>query len=115
MDFSHKWGLAKVLRSEHAETTVTSIKENLYLVWVEKAAPNSTGPSCTGIGGGAHWLGAIEVPVGVDGVNGVMRLNVLKDTEEAPIPVLFPINLQETLGFDIDVADNLCTLQACIL
>ena len=75
----------------------------LQWIWVKKADPDSNGPSCTGIGGGATWAGAIELPAGIGQLNGVLRLNVVEDSEEAPVPLLLPINLLEALGFDINL------------
>ena len=62
---------------------LVKIAQSLYpfglkFVWV--ASAGDSGPTCTGIGGGATWLGAIEVPVGIAGVNGVIKLNVIQDS-----------------------------------
>ena len=83
----------------------------LQWVWVKRPDPESNGPSCTGIGGGATWAGTLELPVGIGQLNGVLKLNVVVDSEEAPVPLLLPINLLEALGFDINLKNNLCTLE----
>ena len=53
-------------------------------------------------------MGTIEVPVGIAQLNGVLKLNVLEDSKEAPIPLLLPINLLEVLGFDIKLNEHTC-------
>jgi len=59
--------------------------------------------SCAGVGGGAKVLGVVEAPIGLGGLNGLMRLTVLQDEAEFRIPLLVPINLQEALGFEISL------------
>ena len=39
--------------------------------------------------------------MGIAKLNGVLKLNVIQDSKEAPIPLLLPIYLLEALGFDI--------------
>ena len=79
-------------------------------MWVDR--PEVAQTACSGIGGGAVSEGRIELPVGIAKLDGILGLNVIRDTAEMPIPVLLPINLAETLGFLIDLESNSCTLQA---
>ena len=80
----------------------------LRWVWVE----GDEAQRCSGIGGGAVAAGAIEVPVGIAGLSGILKLTVLRDSEQAAVPLLLPINLMKELGFLIDLAGDACTLQA---
>ena len=81
---------------------IRSLAEHrLQWIWTQKPGEDTKGPSCTGIGGGAKWVGTIELPVGIAKLNGVLKLNVIQDSKGAPIPLLLPINLLEALGFDI--------------
>ena len=70
-------------------------------IWTQKPGEDSTRPSCTGTGGGAKWAGTIELPVGIAKLNGLLKANVIQDSAEDPSPLLLPINLLETPGFDI--------------
>ena len=49
--------------------------------------------------------------MGIAKLNGVLKLNVIQDSKEAPIPLLLPINLLEALGFDIKLKNNICVLE----
>ena len=60
--------------------------------------------------GAGVWLGAIETPVGIAGLNGLLKLNVIEDVVKSTVPLLLPINVQGDLTFVIDLADNTCTL-----
>ena len=81
----------------------------LQFIWTERRSEGSN-VNCTGIGGGANWLGAIETPVGLAGLNGVLRLNVVEDDEQSTIPLLLPINLQEHLGFETSLPKGTYTI-----
>ena len=96
-------------------TQLPKIAESLKpfgLRWIWVSTPEDGAPSCKGIGGGAVSAGAIEVPAGIAGLCGILKLNVLRDSEQEAIPLLLPINLMESLGFLIDLAGDVCTLQA---
>ena len=56
--------------------------------------------------------GTIEVPVGIAELCGALKLNVLRDSEQEAIPLPLPINVMDTVGFNIDLASSVCTLQA---
>ena len=83
----------------------------LQFVWVRKDGDGMPQPNCSGIGGSGKWLGITEVPCGVAGVNGILKLTVLKDDPpQHTIPLLLPINLQESLGMKIDLETNRLSL-----
>ena len=78
---------------------IRSLAEHrLQWIWTPKPGEDTKGPSCTGIGGGAKWVGTIELPVGIAKLNGVLKQNVIQDSKEALTPLLLPINLLEALG-----------------
>ena len=65
-------------------TQLDKITESLKpfgLRWVWVSDPKEV-PSCKGIGGGAVTAGAIEVPAGIAGLSGILKLTVLRDTEQ---------------------------------
>ena len=77
-------------------TQLPKIAESLKpfgLQWVWVSRPEDGTPSCKGIGGGAVSAGTIEVPAGIARLCGILKLNVLRDSEEEAIPLLLPINL----------------------
>ena len=41
----------------------------------------------------------------------MLKLRVIQDSEDAPIPFLLPIMLLEALGFDIKLKKNVCVLE----
>jgi len=70
---------------------------------------------CVGVGGSAKWLGNIEFPAGIGGLNGIIKMAVLEDTEQARVPVLLPVSIQHQLEFRIDLKTNQCEIQKCPL
>ena len=68
-------------------------------VWITSEVP------CTAIGGQATFVGQCDVPLGLGKMNGVARLNVIKDddTPGTEIPFLLPMNLQECLNTVINI------------
>ena len=60
-------------------------KKGLKVAW----RPTAGSQPCSGIGGRAEPLGQADIPVGILGVNGVIRVNVIKDTPDFRIPLLF--------------------------
>ena len=85
-------------------------KHGLTSRWTRK--PGASNATCTGVGGDAVWLGTIETPCGVGGVDGILPLHVVEDRPEKPVPILFPLDLQEKLGCEINMQDNICRLLA---
>ena len=55
-------------------------------------------PGAGGIGGLAQVTAMLEVPVGIAGINGVLRFTVLKDTDECETPPLLPASYLESVG-----------------
>ena len=98
-------------QSQLDQITRSLARHRLQWVWTQRPGGSAQGPSCTGIGGGAKWVGTIELPVGIAKLNGVLKLNVIQDSKDAPIPLLLPINLLEALGFDIKLKNNTCVLE----
>ena len=41
----------------------------------------------------------------------MLKLHVVQDSKEAPIPLLLPIDVLEALGFDIKLKKNICVLE----
>ena len=54
---------------------------------------NAVAVQCSGIGGKSTVLGQVDVPVGLAGINGLLRLTVLDDTDTFTVPALLPINM----------------------
>ena len=54
----------------------------------------------------------MELPVGIAQLNGVLKLNVVQDTAEAPRPLLLPINLLEALGVDNKLKKTIAFLKS---
>ena len=76
----------------------------LKICWMPRPADGYG--ACAGVGGGAEIVGVCDTPFGINGCNGVVRLTVLRDSSEMRVPLLFPINLQEALGFNISLPKN---------
>ena len=63
-------------------------KKGLQPVWLDSSQPK---PGAGGIGGAATVVGVVNVPIGVAGVNGVLKFTVLQDTDAFQTPGLLPI------------------------
>ena len=72
-------------------------KFGLVPIWHEPIE----GQTCSGIGGQSRIAGIADVPIGLAGINGVLRVTVIEDSPEQAIPLLLPINLQELLNVTI--------------
>ena len=70
-------------------------KKGLQPVWQDSSQPK---PGAGGIGGAATVVGVVNVPIGVAGVNGVLKFTVLQDTDAFQTPGLLPIDYLESVG-----------------
>ena len=53
------------------------------------------------MGGASSWIGTILIPAAIAGINGILRMQVVSDTPEHPVPFLFPITTINQLKMDI--------------
>ena len=58
-------------------------------------------PTAGGIGGQAAVECLVEIPIGVAGINGLVRFTVLKDSNDCATPPLLPISSLETIEASI--------------
>lgn len=62
-------------------------------------------PQCCGsVGGGARIIRAVDAPVGLGGVNGVLRFHVVEDSEKTAVPVSRPVSFLNAF----DAVMNMC-------
>ena len=83
-------------------------KKGLQPVWQDSSQPK---PGAGGIGGAATVVGVVNVPIGVAGVNGVLKFTVLQDTDAFQTPGLLPIDYLESVGALIDIKNDLLKLE----
>jgi len=86
-------------------------QHGLQFVWQQ--TNGSAAAQCTGIGGAAKWLGRVMIPAGIAGVNGLIQAHVVDDSESKSIPLLLSLEVQDGLGFVIDMEDNSVWLKKC--
>ena len=72
----------------------------LKVFWTGKQA------QARGVGGAAHVTGVAEIPLGLNGLCGVLECTVVKEE----VPLLLPIRLLRELGARIDLDSNTLTL-----
>ena len=64
-------------------------------------------PTAGGIGGAAPVQRLVDVPVGVAGINAVIRFTVLSDSDEFQVPPLLPISFLESVDAVIDTKNDM--------
>ena len=65
---------------------------------------------CAGIGGEATASGIVDVPTAIAGLHGVLRFNVLNDSQQFHTPPLLPISYLEAVRAILDFKnDRYCT------
>ena len=62
--------------------------------------------ACEGVGGASRIVTVADVPVGIAGVNGLLRVTVIEDTVEQEVPTLIPINLMAALAGVVDTREE---------
>ena len=83
-------------------------KKGLQPIWQDSSQPK---PGAGGIGGAATVAGVVNVPVGVAGVNGVLKFTVLQDSDAFQTPALLPIDYLESVGALIDIKNDTLRLE----
>ena len=83
----------------------------LQYAWVARANAGDQPINCMGVGGRASWIGTLEIPIGIGGLNGILQMTVIEDSPNATVPFLLPISLQHHLGCNLDLKRNECVIQ----
>ena len=83
-------------------------KKGLQPIWQDSSQPK---PGAGGIGGAATVAGVVNVPIGVAGVNGVLKFTVLQDSDAFQTPALLPIDYLESVGALIDIKNDTLRLE----
>ena len=75
-------------------------RHGLRYIWIARAEDGDVG-GCSGVGGGASWVGTILIPAAIAGINGILRMQVVSDSPEQSVPFLFPLTTINQLRMDV--------------